>query len=611
MEKSSMPFTRDKLSPGSANPGNRTSKAFSLVKTVATAVFLFSLGTALQAQFTYRVLFLGNSYTGVNNLPQLTASAALSAGDTLLFDSNTPGGYQLVDHAADITSQNKIMAGGWHYVVIQGQSQEPVTLSGQFFNGGVSLYNLIRQYNPCAVTMPYMTWGRKNGDATNCSTYPEMCTYQGMDSALRARYISLATLVNGELSPVSAVWRYLRQNNPAIELYQPDESHPSLAGSYAAACCFYTMIFKKDPSLITYDPGIGASDAAAIRYAAKTQVFDSLQAWDFKKLPVSAFAYQAGPGVNEVLMNPNSQGVQQSYFWDFGDGSTSIVENASHSYAADGTYTITLTTTNCDLQGTHTSVSDTVIQFCSHTPVIYTSQPWLCRYDTLWTQPANSYQWFANGAALPETKQYLANYSQYAITGFSVLSGISGCAELSQTFTSTPQWSGYYFDAMGDPCMGDTVAFAVLHTSGSLPGAENILWYKNDTLLSSLTNSDTLLISAAGKYECKVVNPTSACPMDTTGYSIQYTCGSVGIAEGDLALSCRVYPNPASEMITLKLSGYTVGETVQIYEVHGGLVRTYAAPSTKTEIIISDLPAGIYFVVLKNKQARPLRFIKQ
>jgi hypothetical protein len=39
-----------------------------------------------------KVLFLGNSYTAVNNLPQMVADVASSAGDNLWFDSNTPGG---------------------------------------------------------------------------------------------------------------------------------------------------------------------------------------------------------------------------------------------------------------------------------------------------------------------------------------------------------------------------------------------------------------------------------------------------------------------------------------------------------------------------------------
>jgi len=53
---------------------------------------------------TKEVLFLGNSYTGVNNLPQLIADVALSAGDTLIHDKNTPGGYTLEAHTTNATT---------------------------------------------------------------------------------------------------------------------------------------------------------------------------------------------------------------------------------------------------------------------------------------------------------------------------------------------------------------------------------------------------------------------------------------------------------------------------------------------------------------------------
>ncbi len=564
----------------------------------------------VKAQLSYKVLFLGNSYTYVNDLPQIIHDVALSAGDTLVFDSNCPGGYQLINHSLDVTSQNKIMAGPWDYVVMQGQSQEPIVAQSQFYNGASALYNLIKQYNPCAVTMPYMTWGRKNGDASNCPWFPIMCTYQGMDTTLRDRYLDLTASLNGEVSPVSVVWSYLRQNYPGIELYQPDESHPSAAGSYAAACCFYAALFKKDPTLITFDFGLNATDASNIRYAAKTQVFDSLPLWDFKKLPIADIRYQVGPGTNEVLFNPNSHGVKQSYFWDFGDGDTSSAIYPTHSYLADGTYTVTLTTTNCDLQGLHTSITDTIIQFCNHTPTVYSPLAWLCLSDTLWTQPADSYQWFTYGNPIPETNQYLANYTQYSNSGFSVLSTLNGCSELSVVYTESAVWSGYYFDLIGDPCNGDTVAFAVLHTNGFLSGLENILWFKNDTLLPLITNEDTLLIFASGKYECKVINPVSNCPLDTTSYSITYNCGPSGIHESDPELFWTLFPNPASDIITLKFTNYPVSKPILIYNAIGRLMRSIIPSAATTKIDIAEFAKGLYYIRLQNSNQPALKFIK-
>lgn len=575
---------------------------------VLLSSFFCISGYELKAQLSHRVLFLGNSYTGVNNLPQIIHNVALSAGDTLVFDSYTPGGYQLIDHSTDVTSQNKIMTGGWDYVVIQGQSQEPIVSYNQYRIGGSALYNFIKQYNACAVTMPYITWGRKNGDASNCAAFPVMCTYQGMDTTIRNRYLNLTDFINGEVSPVSVVWNYLRQNFPNIELYQPDESHPSMEGSYAAACCFYAALFKKDPSLITFNFGLNATDASIIKNAVKTQVFDSLHLWDFKRLPISDFDFQTGPGINEIIFHPINQGVQQSYFWDFGDSFTSTTANPTHSWLTNGTYTVSLTTTNCDLQGTHTSFTDTIIQFCSHTPTVYTSHPWLCNYDTLWTQTADSYQWFANGVPIPETNQYLADYANYSLSGFSVISTSNGCSELSETFTQTPQWSGYYFDAMGNPCVGDTVPFAVLNING-LSGLENILWFKNDTLLPAMTDEDTLFITTGGKYECKVVNPNSDCPLDTTWYVLEYNCVVSGIDERSQELFWTIFPNPASETITIKFMKYSIQETIQIYSATGRLLKVMEA-SAATNLSVAYLPNGLYLIRLKNNKQPPLKFIK-
>jgi hypothetical protein len=572
--------------------------------------YTFFCATAfeLKAQLSYKVLFLGNSYTAVNNLPQLVHDVALSAGDTLVFDYNAPGGYQLINHSIDLTTQGMIMAGDWNYVVLQGQSQEPIISYSDFINGAYSLYNLIKQYNPCAETMPYMTWGRKNGDASNCAGFPVMCTYEGMDSTLRDRYLYLTSSVNGEVSPVSVVWNYLRQYYPAIELYQADESHPSLAGSYAAACCFYTSIFKKDPASITFNSGLSAADASIIKDAVKAMVYDSLQSWDFKKLPVSDFRYQTGPGVNEVICNPVNVGIRQTYFWSFGDGDTSGSASPTHSYLTDGTFTLSLTTTNCDLQGLHTSFTDTVIQFCSHTPTVYTMHPWLCNEDTLWTDAADSYQWFLYGVPIPETNQYLPDYSRYGISGFSVSAELNGCTELSQLFTETAEWSGYYFDLIGDPCLGDTVAFAVLHING-LSGSENIRWYINDTLMTSMNDEDTLLITVQGKYDCKVINPTSSCPLDTTSYSIEYDCGLISVDEIKNNLSWTIFPNPVTESIFVEFAGQPVHETIQIYNATGYLLMSIPTSTQKMKINIAGFPQGLFYLRMKSMPSA-IKFIK-
>jgi len=49
-------------------------------------------------------------------------------------------------------------------------------------------------------------------------------------------------------------------------------------------------------------------------------------------------------GLTVSFVNASLRG--DSYSWDFGDSNSSTDENPTHTYAADGTYTVTLTVTN-------------------------------------------------------------------------------------------------------------------------------------------------------------------------------------------------------------------------------------------------------------------------
>lgn len=230
---------------------------------------------------TKRVLFLGNSYTYVNDLPKMLADMAKSTGDTLIYDSNVPGGHSIGNHSLNTVSLSKIMVGNWDFVVLQGQSYELANTTPEIspYPYAKKLDSIINKYNDCVETVYYMTWGRKNGDPSSCPSIPYLCSYEKMDSVIHKNYMWLTDTTNAIVAPAAAVWRSLRKNYPLIELYQTDESHPSVAGTYAAASAFYTTLYRKDPSLVTYNPGLTTTEAANIRSTAKKVVYDSLLHW--------------------------------------------------------------------------------------------------------------------------------------------------------------------------------------------------------------------------------------------------------------------------------------------------------------------------------------------
>lgn len=295
------------------------------------------------AQDTKRVLFLGNSYTASNNLPNLVSQMATNTGDILIYDSNTPGGYRFMNHASNTTTLNKINADNWDFVTLQAQSQETswseAQMQTELYPYATQLVTAIRANNACSQPLFYMTWGRENGDAQNCEFVPWVCTYEGMDDAIKNTYTFMAEDNTSEVAPVGAVWRYLRTNHPEVDLYSGDGSHPSLAGSYAAACAFYTMIYKKDPTLITWNSTLNETTANTIKLAAKAIVFDVINDWDF----TANFDFT----VNDNQVTFTNTYPADMVSWNFDDGNTSTQNNPVHTYNVTGDFEVTLTINAC------------------------------------------------------------------------------------------------------------------------------------------------------------------------------------------------------------------------------------------------------------------------
>jgi PKD repeat protein len=310
---------------------------------ILLAVLTFS---SVNAQIKH-ALFLGNSYTGVNNLPQLIKSVAVSFGDTLITEANTPGGYTLEGHSTNATSLSKIAVGDWDYVILQDQSQRPSFSPGQVawqvYPFAESLVNDIKTANACTEPIFYMTWGRKNSDPGPCANgLTSSCTYNGMQQRLRESYMEMKDSNNAVVSPVGVAWKTMRDSFPLVELYSQDESHPSIHGSYLAACVFYATLYQKSPIGSTFIPAaISANDALNLQTVASYTVLDSLSLWGINtNKPTADFNYTGSPTVNFTNTSTNGN----NYSWDFGDGNTSLLQNPTNTYTTTGNYTVELTT---------------------------------------------------------------------------------------------------------------------------------------------------------------------------------------------------------------------------------------------------------------------------
>jgi len=316
--------------------------------------FLFlSLVIGANSQSVYRkVLFLGNSYTYVNNLPELIAALAHSAGDSLFYDNNSPGGYTLgwqpIAHATDPVSLGKISQGDWDFVVLQEQSQIPVISALRdscMYPASIILHDSVKSANPCSRVLIFQTWGRRFGGiqcfTTNyCS--PDFVDFDQMQDSLTRASISIADSLGDWIAPAGEAWRFVFQHYGTI-LHSGDNSHPNIKGSYLAACVFYDIIFGKRSYGLTYYAGL-ADTAYLLQYSADSVVFGNSSLWNlWNDQPVAGFETQAS---SDTLFTDNLSVNSSMWNWDFGDGGTSGEFEPVHIYFSAGQYTVTLSA--CD-----------------------------------------------------------------------------------------------------------------------------------------------------------------------------------------------------------------------------------------------------------------------
>jgi FOG: PKD repeat len=296
-----------------------------------------------------KVLFIGNSYIHTNNMPDILKQLCTAMGDTLEYSQNTPGGYTLEAHSTDPTTLGLINGSVYDIVILQEQSQRPAFPQSQVdmdtYPYAKDLYDAVKTHNSCGEVMFMMTWGYKNGDASNCAFHPPICTYAGMQNELRFSYMKMAKDNNSNVAPVGAAWKVVRDSFPAIELYSPDNSHPSVSGSYLEACVLYASIFHKSPMGANYTAGINAGDAANLQYIADIVALDSLEKWqEYGNYPYANFELNSSGMMSIATQNTSKRAA--NFAWDFGDGTGSTLLHPTKNYSSIGKYPVTLMASN-------------------------------------------------------------------------------------------------------------------------------------------------------------------------------------------------------------------------------------------------------------------------
>lgn len=178
-----------------------------------------------------KILFIGNSFTQRNNVPGLLAELAAAREVSVTHDLVSAGGASLRRHWNDGKAAAAIESACYDYVVLQEQSTLPIKNAKRMAENVRLFAEPIKQAGSQMVL--YMTWARSHA--------PES------QQAITDAYTSIGADLGAIVVPVGLAWQTFLAKYDSPVLHDRDQSHPTLAGSYLAACVFLAALLKQNP----------------------------------------------------------------------------------------------------------------------------------------------------------------------------------------------------------------------------------------------------------------------------------------------------------------------------------------------------------------------------
>lgn len=184
------------------------------------------------------VLFIGNSYTYVNDLPGIVQALADSAGGQhIAVETVAEPDYALVDHLAVGTAQREIAKGGWAFVVLQ-QGPSSVEVNRD------TLRLATKAFAPLIAAA--------GGKPALFSAWPTIDRRVDFARSIES-YKLAASDVGGVYLPVAPAWLAAWNLDPTLPLYASDGLHASTVGSYLSALVIFGRLLNHS---VTGLPGV-------------------------------------------------------------------------------------------------------------------------------------------------------------------------------------------------------------------------------------------------------------------------------------------------------------------------------------------------------------------
>lgn len=191
-------------------------------------ILLFSFEQDQSSNKKISILFVGNSLTYTNNLPQLVKKQGRAYGVLISTDVLAKPNYALIDHWNDGTIQKEISSGKYDFVIVQQGPSSQQEGRKLLLESGKKISTLCRE-NGSEICF-FMVW-------------PSLQHYKTFNGVIN-NYREVARDNNALLCPVGEVWKTHFDKTQNFDYYGPDGFHPSKKGSQIAAEVIVSSLFK-------------------------------------------------------------------------------------------------------------------------------------------------------------------------------------------------------------------------------------------------------------------------------------------------------------------------------------------------------------------------------
>ncbi|MBT8291117.1 MAG: SGNH/GDSL hydrolase family protein [Muriicola sp.] len=176
-----------------------------------------------------RILFIGNSLTYSNNLPQLVKKEAQSKGIEVHYEMIAFPNYAIIDHWNDGNVQKLLSSQSFDFVILQQGPSSQREGRRMLIEDGKK-YKELCELNKSKLCY-FMVW-------------PSLNYYRTFDDVIK-NHRDAATINGALLLPVGEVWKEYIESTEKLDYYSQDGFHPSELGSSVAAKVIVDYLFSQ------------------------------------------------------------------------------------------------------------------------------------------------------------------------------------------------------------------------------------------------------------------------------------------------------------------------------------------------------------------------------